>query len=126
MKVNLSMPDSLYEKMVIRFGIPQCYRKMTNAIELCQDIEKEDRVVLLCGDARRAIEKVFQTTLDSPEKLVKLVQNLSRVAIGDVDIEFTADQLERLKAQAGFHGRTLEVYMRETIDELKAAMLERA
>lgn len=126
MKVNLSMPDAIYEKMVVKWGIPNCYRKMTDFITLCQDIDKDDRTILISGDARRAIEKIFQTTVDNPEKLVRLIQNMSRVSLGGVDMEFTSDQLERMAAQAGFHGRTLEVYMRETVDELKSVMLERS
>lgn len=126
MKVNLSMPDSLYEHMVVTWGIPQCYRKMSEAIELCKDIQKNDRVVLLAGDARRALEAVFQTTIDNPEKLVRLVQNMSRVSLGDVHMDFTSDQLERMAAQASFHGRTLDTFIRETVAELKQTMLETA
>lgn len=125
MKVNVSMPDALFEKYVKSFGIPQCYQRMRVAIELCQDIQKEDRAVLIAGDARRAIEKVFQTTVDDSTKLVKLIQNMNTVHLGGIDMEFSQDQLERMKAQAGFHGRTLEVYMRETVEELKQIMLER-
>lgn len=125
MIVKLTMPDKLFEKYVIKWGLPNAYRKMNDAVELCQDIEKGDRTILLSGDNRRAIEAIFQTTVDDATKLVRLVQNMSRVSLGGVPMEFTSDQLERLGAQAGFHGRTLETYMRETVDELKAAMLER-
>lgn len=125
MKVNVSMPDELFEKYVVKYGLPGTYARMRAAIELCQDLEKDDRAVILCGDNRRAIEKVFQTTVDNPEKLVKLTQNLSRVALGGVDMEFTSAQLERLQMQATFHGRTLEQYIRETVIELRDAMLEK-
>lgn len=126
MMVNLKMPDPLFEEYVKKWGVPGLYRKMAQAIEFFKDVDKNDRPVLLAGDDRRAIEKIFQTTIDDSSKLVKLVQNMSRVSLGGVDMEFTSDQLERMKAQAGFHGRTLETYMRETVEELKAAMLERS
>ncbi len=125
MKVNITMPDSLFEDYVIRFGLPAAYGRMREAIEAYKDVKKDDRTVLLAGDARRALEAVFQTTIDSAEKLVKLTQNMNTVKLGNIEMEFSQDQLERLKAQAGFHGRTLEVYIRETVEELKAAMLER-
>lgn len=125
MMINLKMPDSLFEHYVKQWGVPGLYPKLVQAIELCKDIEKSDRALLLTGDARRAVEAVFQTTLDTPEKLVKLVQNLSRVSIGGVDMAFTSDELERLKMQATFHGRTLEVYIKETVQELRGMMLER-
>lgn len=125
MKLNLHIDDSTFELYVNRWGVPGLYAKMKNAIELCKDIEPSDRVLLLSGDNRRAVEAVFQTTLDTPEKLVKLVQNLSRISIGGVDLKFTADQLERLNSQAGFHGRSLQTYITETVMELKEMMLER-
>ncbi len=125
MKVPLTMPDQLFEAYVVKFGLPMAYHKMREAIEAYQHVDKSDRVVLLAGDQRRAIEAVFQTTIDDANKLVKLTQNMNSVRIGDVDMAFSSDQLERLKAQAEFHGRTLEVFIRETVEELKQTMLER-
>lgn len=125
MKVNITMPDSLFEEYVVKFGLPGAYSKMREAIEAFRTVKKDDRIVMLAGDERRAIEAVFQTTIDDSKKLVKLVQNMNSVKLGDVDMAFSQDQLERLSAQAGFHGRTLETYIRETVEELKAAMLER-
>jgi len=125
MKVNITMPDSLFEEYVVKFGLPAAYARMRDAIEAYKGVNKDDRTVLLSGDNRRALEKVFQTTIDSPEKLIKLTQNMNTVKLGNIDMEFSSDQLERLAAQAGFHGRTLETYMRETVEELKQTMLER-
>tara|TARA_R110000868_G_scaffold255919_2_gene512581 strand:+ start:916 stop:1296 length:381 start_codon:yes stop_codon:yes gene_type:complete len=125
MKVNITMPDALFETYVVKFGLPLAYGRMREAIEAYKDVNKDDRVVLLSGDNRRALEKIFQTTIDDSTKLVRLTQNMNTVKLGNIDMEFSSDQLERLAAQAGFHGRSLEVYMRETVEELKSAMLER-
>ena len=125
MKFNISIPDELFEHYVKAYGLPNAYARMRQAIELCKDIEKNDRVILISGDNRRAIEAIFQTTVDNAPKLVKMIQNITTVKLGDVDMQFSPDQLQRLDAQAGFHGRSLETYIRETVEELKAAMLER-
>jgi hypothetical protein len=125
MKFNISIPDELFEVYVKNYGLPAAYGRMRTALELCKDIQASDRVVILSGDNRRAIEAVFQTTIDSATKLVKLVQNMSTVSIGNVNVEFSEDQLQRLKAQAGFYGRTLEQYIIEQAQEIKAAMLEK-
>jgi hypothetical protein len=50
---------------------------------------------------------------------------MNTVRIGEVEVSFTDDELARLNAQAGFHGRTLETYMREMIVEIKDRMLEK-
>lgn len=125
MKVSISMPDELFEHYVVKFGLPAAYGRMRDAIEYFKGVNKDDRTVLLSGDNRRAIEAVFQTTIDTPEKLVKLVQNMNTVRVGDVQMHFSQDQLERLAAQATFYGRTTEQYIREQVDEIKAAMLEK-
>lgn len=125
MKFNLSIPDELFETYVRNYGLPNAYARMRQAMEFCKDIQVNDRVVVLAGDNRRALEAVFQTTVDSPEKLIKLTQNLSHVALEGVNMNFSADQLERLKMQATFHGRTLEQFIREQVEEIKATMLER-
>ncbi len=125
MKFNISIPDELFETYVKNYGLPAAYGRMRQALELCKDIQASDRVILVSGDNRRAIEAIFQTTVDSAEKLVKLTQNLNSVHLGNVSMDFSEDQLQRLKAQAGFHGRTTEQYIRETVTELKEAMLER-
>lgn len=125
MIVKLKISDETYEQYVTKFGVQGADNTMQRAIEAYKDVDKSDRVVLLGGDARRAIEAVFQTTIDSPEKLLTLVQNMARVHIGDVHVDFTTDQLERLQAQAGFYGRTLLEYMKEQVNEIKSAMLEK-
>lgn len=125
MKINLSIPDELFEIYVKKFGLPAAYNRMRQAIEIFKDVEASDRAIVVAADNRRAIEAVFQTTIDDAPKLVKLIQNMSRVSLGNVNMEFSSDQLARMEAQAGFHGRTLEQYIRETVKELKETMLER-
>lgn len=125
MKINVSIPDDLFEQYVKIWGVPGIYSQIRKVLDLCKDFEKSDRYIVLSGDGRRAIEQVFQTTVDDQAKLVKLVQNMNSVKLGDVHMEFSQDQLERLKAQAGFHGRTTEQFIKETVDELKSMMLEK-
>lgn len=125
MKVNVTMADSLFEEYVKKFGIPGCYAAMRRAIETFKDFdEKNDRYLLLHGKHRQEIEAVFQTTLDTPDKLAKLVKNLSIFKIGDVTIDFTTDELARLSMQATFHGSTLDAFVKNMASELKARMLE--
>lgn len=125
MLINLKIDDALMEAYVQKWGIPGCYSQMKQAIAAYRDVDKSDRVLLLSGDARRAVEHVFQTTLDTPEKLVKLVQNMNTVKVGNVDMEFSQDQLERLQMQASFYGKTTEEYIKEQVAEIKYAMLEK-
>lgn len=125
MMFNFKVPDDTFTIYVNKYGVPGCYAAMKKAVEYFKDVDKEDRTILVAGDTRRALEAVFMTTIDDSNKLLKLVQNMNTVKLGDVEMSFSSDQLDRLAMQAKFHGRTTEQYIRETVTELTAAMLER-
>lgn len=125
MKVNITIPDELYEVYIKKFGVPNAFARMRAAIEAFQGVDKNDRVILIASDDRRAIEAVFQTTIDNSAKLVKLIQNLNVVKLGNVEMSFTADELARIEMQAAFHGRTPDVFTREMVEELKLRMMEK-
>ena len=124
MVINLKLSDELFEHYVKKYGLPKAYQMMKKAVEQMKDVDENDRYLLIAGDIRRDIEKTFQTTLDSGEKLAKLCHNLSVVSIGGIEHQFTPDELARLDMQATFHGRTREVFIKEMIDEIAARMLE--
>lgn len=121
---QLKIDDDLFEHFVRKFGIPKCYTMMKKAIAAMKDVDDHDRYLMIAGDDRRAIEEVFQTTIDTPEKLARLIGNLNKVKIGGIEHGFSADELARLDMQATFHGRTREVFLREMIKEIADRMLE--
>jgi hypothetical protein len=125
MIVNLKIPDSLYDEYLTRFGSPAHWARMKEAIEAFLPIPKGERVLLLHGDARKAIEAIFQTTLDSPEKLLRLIRTMNQVKIHGVEINFDESELTRIATQATFHGRSTEVFIKEMVTEIKDRMLER-
>lgn len=58
-------------------------------------------------------------TTISPTELVKAVDRLARVAIGDVRIDFTPGQLEEIKHRAQKRGRTVQQELQSVIDRIK-------
>lgn len=124
MKVNITIPDATFDIYAEKYPGPKVYEKFKEAIELCKDIEVNDRVLMLNGDTRRAIEAVFQTTVDDTAKLLRQIKMLNEVSVQDIAIEFTPEELVRLDAQAGFHGRTRKQFIIEMVNELKGTMLE--
>lgn len=125
MKLNIQIEDSLYELYEKTFGSPKLYARMKAAIEAFSRIPENDRVLMLYGDTRRAIEAVFGTTLDTPEKLLSLIKDMNRVKINGVEVNFTEDELDRIAMQAKFHGRSTETFIKEMIQEISGRMLER-
>ncbi len=125
MKINLSLSDDLFETYVKRFGLPNCYAQMRRAIEVFKNVESSDRYIFLSGDARRAVEAIFETTVNSGEDLAKRVSTLNRFRIGGVDIAFNEAELQRIDAQAGFHGQTRDQFVQNMAEELKNMMLDK-
>lgn len=125
MKVNITISDDLYEEYVKKFGVPGCFAQMTRAITVFKDVDKSDRYVFLAGDARRAVEAVFQTTIESGEDLAKKLATLNRFKIGGVDIAFDVGELQRIDSQAGFHSRSRDQFIREMAEEIKNLMLDK-
>lgn len=124
MKINITIPDSTFDIYAEKYPGPKVYDKFKEAIELCKDIEVNDRVLILNGDTRRALEAIFQTTMDTTEKLLRQTKMLNEVSIQDVAMEFSPEELTRIDAQAGFHGRTRKQFIIEMATEIKNAMLE--
>lgn len=125
MLVNLKMDDATFEAYVNKYGVPNCYTVMKRAIELYQVVDKSDRVIMVAGKERQALEAVFHTTIDDAAKLVKLAQNVTRVGLGDVHMDFNPEELARIAMQAEFHGRTPQQYIVEMVSEIKDRMLEK-
>lgn len=124
MIINLTIPDDLYTIYLNKYGTPKLYAKLKEAIDLFKDVEAHDRVLVLSGENRRQIEHLLQTTIDSPEKLIRQIKLLNEVSVQDVAIEFTPEELARIEAQAGFHGKTRKAFIVDMIEEIKGVMLE--
>lgn len=126
MDIKIRLEDRLYDQYLTKHGSPKHYRMMKQAIEAFSQVTDGDRVLILHGDERRAIEAIFETTLDTPEKLLRLIKNMNTVKIEGVEVNFDEAELTRLATQASFHGRTTEQFIKEMVIEIKDRMLERA
>lgn len=125
MIINLKLSDELFEFYVKKYGLPKAYAVMKRALEAMKEVDDNEPYLFIVGEDRLTLQNIFQTTLDSPKKLITLVKNLIAVRVGGVDIPFTSDELARLQMQATFHGRELDVYITEMVMELRDRMLEK-
>lgn len=125
MDIKLRVDDRLYDEYLTKHGSPLHYKMMKQAIEAFTQVKNGDRFLLLHGDDRRSIEAIFQTTLDTPEKLLNLIKKMNNFKIEGVEINFDEAELARIATQASFHGRTTEQFIKEMAQEIKDRMLER-
>lgn len=124
MQLKFNIGDSLYETYVLKFGVQGTYQRMRKVLEEMSGVDSNDRYVILAGDPRRAIEKIFGTTIDDGPKLAKLVAKLNSVEIAGASMEFTDDELARIDMQATFHGKPRQKFILEMVGEIKDRMLE--
>ncbi len=125
MQLKFNIPDSVYERYVVKFGVTGAYQRMRKVLEEMQDVDPSDRYFIVFGDDRRAIEKIFQTTVESAAQLHKKVARLNAVSIEGTKMEFTSDELERIREQATFHGKTFEGFLVDMIAEIKDHFLDK-
>lgn len=111
MKVEVEIPDRVLEEAV------QQRVKQTLA-------PNGERAIVVSPDARRQLEALFETTVESEADLVKYTRKLCLWKIDAVEFTFTADELARIDMQAKFHGRTRNQFINEMVIEIKGRMLE--
>ncbi len=124
MQLSFRLSDDVYEAYVKRFGVKGAYDRMRTILTEMQNVDPADRYILVAGDDRRAIEAVFETTMDDSKKLVGYLNRLNKVKIDNTSMDFNVAELERIDMQASFHGRTREAFINEMIQEIKANFLE--
>lgn len=124
MQLKFNLSDNVYEQFVLKFGVQGTYQRMRKILEEMVSVDPNDRYIIITGDPRRAIEKVFETTLDTPEKLVKLIQRLNEVSVEGVAMTFTTEELARIDQQAVFQDKTREAFLLNMLSDVKNYMLD--
>lgn len=125
MIINIKIPDSLYERYLLKYGAPLHYSMMKKALEEFQDIPTGDRWFGVHGKDRQRIEAIFQCTINSAAELATNLEKLNRVNIGGIDMTFDPEELARIDMQATFHGRDRLTFIKEMVQEIKDRMLEK-
>lgn len=118
MQINLQIPDSLYNTYLERWKSPQHYKKMKDAIDALKDLEQNDRFFIVNGETRRDIEKTLGKHIGDQQELARLIKNMNSVRIQGIEVQFSDDQLFRIDAQAGYHGKTRESFIEDMVKEI--------
>lgn len=113
MKVTLTIPDELYDLYEARGGVAEMAKTLTRF----KDVPSTERCLTVWGKDRLDLEKVVQTTVESPDRLLNFMRNMGSVKIGPVERIFSPSELIRIGDQAKFHGWTPDAYMRYTVDQ---------
>ena len=129
MKLNIQIPDEVYE----------CYERMaerTNGgvsppevlaaqLDRFKGVFATDRCVVIESKDRQRLEAMLNTQLVTSEDVVKKVQLLSDVQVGEVRIDFSPAQLRQIKNFATRHRRSTQDIIKTLAGDIKFELLNR-
>jgi hypothetical protein len=125
MAIGTHIDEALENKRSVTVTLPAHLAKQIHDVYAAKLSPKVvERELHFDADNRRKLESIFQTTIESPQDLINRIKKLCSIKIGNVERTFAHDELARMHMQATFHGRTLEVFLNEMIDEIVNRMLE--
>lgn len=102
MKVQLSLPDDLYEKYAERAGGQVTVEELLLAqLVRFQEVSPMDRVLVVLPRERAALEAKFSSgSLRDGADLLAKVEALAAIEIGGVKVDFTPGELRNIKTFA--------------------------
>lgn len=118
MILNLSIPDSVYVAYG-EYDFHRPHQAIEAQVKRFQNVDPSDaRALVITGKVRDELEKVSGRTIDSPEELVKVMEALALLRIGDEAISLPVELQAHYRGQAEFHGQDPGAFIRETATRL--------
>lgn len=124
MKITLTIPDDLYDTYE-RHGKGNAEVAIKAQLDKFKDIPPAERTLTVWGNDRLALEKIIQTTVESPARLLAFLRNCGSIKIGPVERIFSPDELVRLGDQAKFHGRSESEWLKFTAEQALDYIMDR-
>lgn len=128
MKFTLQTSDDLYdhyhtqaESMQGNGASVTPEEVMADRLERFKDVSPSDRVVVIDPKSRQALEQILSYgSLQSAEDLVKKVESLASIRIGDIRLDFTPGQMRELANVAKRNRKTVEEVIKETVERMES------
>ena len=132
MTLSVTIPNSIYEKYQLLHKTKNedevkalLKARLTRWLEILVLSDPDDRSILLGGDDRRALEKIFAVTVDSAADLIKKTDALSKVSVGTLTFNLSPGESVRLAEQARFHGWPPDQFFHNTCAEIVDRFMDR-
>lgn len=124
MRLTISISDDLFDtyatraaKVNERSGVVVTPEELiVTQLEKFAGIDPAERTLIIPAVERRQLEEILHGGhLQSADDLVKKVDKLARLEIGEVRLDFTPGQLSELRRYASRNRKTFEQVMQETV-----------
>ena len=132
MKVTLQFPDEVYDSYSSQAADLQNLGQSVSPEEVMADrltrfkeVSPSDRVVVIDPKTRNRLEVVLSggSLMDSAD-LLRKVEALADVRLGEIRLEFTPPEVKQIKRWADRNGRTPESVLKEVVDRLKMGVFD--
>jgi hypothetical protein len=123
MKVTITVPDEQYDQFTKEAETASKWKAVTTQevieakLTRFAAIPNSERALVVWGPDRLKLEAVFQTTVETPERLYNMIRNVATLKIGVVERVFSPSEVIRLQDQARFHGWSEEKFLKLTSEE---------
>lgn len=120
MKLTISIPDELYEKL------QDCNKKGWPVEKTAADLlaafplDLRDRHLLLTSTERKELERILNCPLYEAKELIRRVANRASITIGHVRLSPTDAQMQKLAKRAAANHRTPEAEANEIFQSVAA------
>lgn len=115
--ITLRIPDEVKQKYDKHSG-PDGRGAMEKQLAKFQDVPVEERSVVLSPETRLRLEKIYTRPIEDQSKFSSWVEGLAALEIGTLHFSLTSGQLKRAQMIAHKQGRSLTVYLENTIKAL--------
>ncbi len=112
-KVTLTIPAALaehFDTLAETAGVTG-HTLMARLLTAAKDIDFASRPLIVPAPARRDIEALAETTIETAPQLVALLKNLLRIDMGEVTVYLTERQADKFAEFATYYDEPLDEYM---------------
>lgn len=132
MKTTIQLPDDLYdaytsaaEGMAGLGKVVTPEEIMVDRLTRFKDVAPSDRVVVVDPKVRNRLEMILSGgSLKDAEDLLKKVEDLADLKIGEIRIDFTPGEWKRMKNWANRQGKTVEFIMKDIVARIRLTIFD--
>lgn len=122
--VTLRVPDETLEKYK-QMHPSNPSLAMENQLKKYQEVSYKERNVILPGEARRELEAIYGTSIESPSAFVGWVKRLVTISVEGLEFSLKAGQRKTIEGEASFWKKDFKPFAQVRIQNMIDSALGR-
>ena len=115
MKVVVNLPEAEVERLG---GVDAAARGLAARLKALPHYNTQDRLIVLSGNDRAAVEGLIGQPLETPTDLINAFMRLAYIDLGGIKRHLTPGEAARVKAYADAHGLSTQVAAEQLLNPL--------